>query len=86
MLDPERVCPENMWIRNTFAPVNKKHKIITNHLIRKLLHEVNIEGLEAVPVRGDEVEAAVDTVVHNVLPVQAALVTQISASEENSKI
>ncbi len=38
------------------------------------------------PVRGDEVEAAVDPVVHNVLPVQAALVTQIPASEENNKI
>ncbi len=73
--DPKHLCASQ-----------HKHKIITNHLIRQLLHEVNIEGLETVPVRGDEVEAAVDPVVHNVLPVQAALVTQIPAREENNKI
>ena len=44
----------------------------------QLFHHLHVQGLEAVAVRVNEVEAAVDPVVHNVLPVQAGLVAQVT--------
>ena len=44
----------------------------------QLFHHFHVEGLEAVAVGVDEVEAAVDTVVHNVLTVQSGLVAQVT--------
>jgi len=44
------------------------------HLVAQLLHEVNVQRLEFVSVGRDEVKAAVDSIVNDVLPVEAALV------------
>ena len=43
-------------------------------LVAELSHEVNIQGLQTVSVRRDEVKTAVNSVVDDVLSVQAALI------------
>ena len=48
------------------------------NLVAELPEDLDVERLEPVPVGVDEVEAAVDTVVHNVLTVQSGLVAQVT--------
>jgi hypothetical protein len=43
-----------------------------------VLHDLNVQGLEAVAIRADEVEAAVNPIVDNVLPVKTTFVTKVS--------
>ena len=61
---------------STPSCIQRKDPPVT-HLIAELLHDLDIEGLEAVAVGADEVEAAVDAVVDDVLAVQPALVAQV---------
>ena len=47
------------------------------YLVAQLFHDLDVERLETVTVWIYEVEAAMDAVVHNVLPVETAFVTEI---------
>ena len=53
------------------------------HFVAELLHDLDIERLESVSVGADEVEAAVDAVVDDVLAVQAALVAEVPVKDNN---
>ena len=53
-------------------------------LVRELLHDLDVQGLEAVTVRVNEVEAAVDPVVDDVLAIQAALIPEVSLIERKN--
>ena len=44
----------------------------------KHLHELSVQRLQAVPIRRDEVEAAVDAIVDNVAAVQSTFIAQES--------
>jgi hypothetical protein len=47
------------------------------YLVAQLLHDFDVERLESVSVRVDEVEAAMHAVIHDVLPVKTALVAKV---------
>jgi hypothetical protein len=48
-----------------------------NYLIAQLPHHFDVQGLESMAIRIDEVETAVDSVVNNVLAVEATFVAQV---------
>ena len=47
------------------------------HLVVEHLHELYVERLEAVAGRIDEIETAVNAIVHNVAPIQTRLVLEV---------
>ncbi len=47
------------------------------YLVAQLLHDFDVERLESVSVRVDEVEAAMHAVIHDVLPVKTALIAKV---------
>ena len=51
--------------------------IKASNLVAELPEDLDVERLEPVSVGVDEVEAAMDAVVHDVLAVQAALVAEV---------
>ncbi len=54
------------------------------YLVAQLLHDFDVERLESVSVRVDEVEAAMHAVIHDVLPVKTALIAKVP--EQKTKL
>ncbi len=48
------------------------------YLVTQVLHDLYVKGLEAVAVWADEVEAAVNPIVDDVLPVETTFVAKVS--------
>jgi hypothetical protein len=53
------------------------------YLVAQLLHDFDVERLESVSVRVDEVEAAMHAVIHDVLPVKTALISKVPEQKKN---
>ncbi len=54
------------------------------YLVAQLLHDFDVERLESVSVRVDEVEAAMHAVIHDVLPVKTTLIAKVP--EQKNKL
>ncbi len=51
------------------------------YLVAQLLHDFDVERLKSVSVRIDKVEAAMNAVIHDVLPVKTALIAKVPEQE-----
>ena len=54
------------------------------HLVAQLFHDFHVKRLEPVTVGVDEVEAAVNTIIHDVLSVETTLVPKIPKNKSKS--